>query len=351
MEDHLITRLTLGAVLVLSACSKPVQDDAASAPKISDFDVGSIETRIESRAALAVRDLKALTESLALATEEFLASPSETTRLRLQAAWRDAHATFAATRPLFSIAAEQEFLFRVDAWPMTPGFLDNLPEYPDSGIISDITLDITPGTLIEQHGITDPEEVALGFHALEYYAFARPPTDFEEDLADENANEQVGRRREALSIIARDLAARIRELPGDDIMSRQSTIEVGLTNARNIITMMYGLKQSAQDGFQQASLIVTTDLGHSRFSGTSREDLLAELQTIRSLLGRETELYSLATAFDADTASNLNRTLDQALSILADNDASEDERATLPLMLSAISHQFEDLERRLAQAQ
>ncbi len=61
---------------------------------------------------------------------------------------------------------QQELLNRMDTWPLYPGYLDALPEWPESGLISDPYLEMTRKSLRVQHGATDASEASLGFAAL-----------------------------------------------------------------------------------------------------------------------------------------------------------------------------------------
>ncbi|MGJ3256023.1 MAG: imelysin family protein [Alcanivorax sp.] len=61
---------------------------------------------------------------------------------------------------------QQELLNRMDSWPLYPGYLDALPQWPESGLISDPYLEMTRKSLRTQHGATDASEASLGFAAL-----------------------------------------------------------------------------------------------------------------------------------------------------------------------------------------
>ena len=121
-------------------------------------------------------------------------------------------------RPSASEALRQLW-FDLDAWPLEPGFIDSIPEYPNSGIINDLTLDMSETTLRSQHGATSPMEVSTGMHAAEYLLWQRPIEDYQrrDQVSDAEREsglnaEQLGnnRRREMLrlivSLLTRDLA-------------------------------------------------------------------------------------------------------------------------------------------------
>lgn len=61
---------------------------------------------------------------------------------------------------------QQELLNRMDSWPLYAGYLDALPQWPESGLISDPYLEMTRKSLRTQHGATDASEASLGFAAL-----------------------------------------------------------------------------------------------------------------------------------------------------------------------------------------
>ncbi len=61
-----------------------------------------------------------------------------------------------------------ELRFALAAWPLQPGYLDSYGPYLQSGIVNDITVAINANTVRKQNGRTDPEEVTLGLHAMEF---------------------------------------------------------------------------------------------------------------------------------------------------------------------------------------
>ncbi len=57
-------------------------------------------------------------------------------------------------------------LERMDTWPLYPGYIDAMPQWPESGLISDPYLELDRKTLRTQHGATDSAEASLGFAAM-----------------------------------------------------------------------------------------------------------------------------------------------------------------------------------------
>jgi len=65
--------------------------------------------------------------------------------------------------------------YQINYWPILPGYIDYLGNYPDSGLVSDITLPLSRETLIQQHGAFDLSEVLLGFHPIEFLLWGENP--------------------------------------------------------------------------------------------------------------------------------------------------------------------------------
>lgn len=100
----------------------------------------------------------------------------------------------------------QVILSRLDSWPLYPGYLDALPQWPDSGLISDPYLELTRQNLRRQHGATDPAEASLGFAAMAVALNGTP--DAPNTLAAFTGEEGVpARRRQYLKLAGEQLVA------------------------------------------------------------------------------------------------------------------------------------------------
>ena len=103
-------------------------------------------------------------------------------------------------------ANRQAILSRLDSWPLYPGYLDALPEWPESGLISDPYLELTRQNLRRQHGATDPAEASLGFAALA--VALNGTTDTPKALAAFTGEEDTpARRRQYLKLAGEQLLA------------------------------------------------------------------------------------------------------------------------------------------------
>ena len=168
-------------------------------PKISEKKNGAMNEKKLSEIINREQDrlLKVTIQKIDLlskSTQQYLDTLTDEDRLKWQRSWHSAHKSFIA----ITFLPTSKNFSKIEAWPLSPGFLDSLANYPYSGIVNDYTIQITPEILEAQHMITDPSEISLGFHVLEYYAFER----ISEDL---NGTEEVKKRRRALISLVSDL--------------------------------------------------------------------------------------------------------------------------------------------------
>ena len=357
MADHLTSQLsrglafagTIAVLLMLGACSKPATSGAPPVP-MPPRAVGTLVSHLQQLTKASNATTVTSTDQLKTAVDQFLSKPDEHTRQAMQQAWLKAHNAFAATRALL-IADHHKLVFDIDAWPIEPGFIDSLPKYPESGIINDFTLQITKETLRQQNGITDAEEVCLGFHPLEYYAFSRPMRDFIVDDSGGLQAKVVQRRRRALTLMASMLDDSVRELTRAmtaDLMSFSPDNDRNTASDDRLVRQIIsGSRQLANQQKREAGLIVDRDAGHARFSHTSAATLLQQIRTERRIYAQDGDLMKILKGLDGKTTDNLATTLSRLEATLASKKPSPRDRAQLPLMFSALEHQFDDLQRRL----
>lgn len=147
------------------AVTPPAQDGSAQAL----WDVG---TQILDQSVQA-------SEQLHSAINTLLATPEPANLLAAQTAWHQAAYTYQEFSMFAHLQAQNSVLFdavgdyhyRIAAHPVQPGYLDAFGDYQYSGIVHDISMPINKETLINQHGMTDLEDAALGFYAIEYMLF------------------------------------------------------------------------------------------------------------------------------------------------------------------------------------
>ncbi len=364
MANYQSTKLSsLSCVLLvftclLAACGKP--EPSATLPLV---------TLDQTRSELAIKQLQELsieqnrkaiifTERLKIAIEEFLATPNPQTQSALKASWQPAHESYLGSQlGLFvDSPAKSRLTFDIGAWPIQPGFLDSIDGYPDSGIINDVTIDVTAETLRLQHGITDREEVCLGYHAIEYLVFERPLVDYV--IADDRAaDDPVRRRRELLRLISIELNQDLAEI--SNTLPVQFSSEAGTLNSNQLLLdFLSSTRRYLQLAFRESNYLAYSSLAdnsiqsaesHAPFSRTSAGALITELESLNQFTLIRVDLNPIFTALDATTAENYRSTLSSAIELMTDTQADEASRGNLPLMLSALLNQLEVFELMLQQ--
>lgn len=185
----------LVALITLSSCGDagPAGEPGATASADATFTLSESQRALRAAAAEAA--------ILNAAINRFLTRPDEPNRESAIAAWHTAHDAWLqawGAAALISGPNARSVAFQIDAWPVTPGFLDTLPEYPHAGMVADIALTLDPESVRTQHGFSDVSEVALGFHAIELLLTTRPLEDF-------SAESELKRRRQTLLRLQGDL--------------------------------------------------------------------------------------------------------------------------------------------------
>ncbi len=288
-------------------------------------------------------------KNLKQASHVFLESPTSETQKSFQQAWLSAHGAYLANQlGLFSdLSHNADLLFSLDAWPILPGFLDSLPDYPSNGLINDVTINITAATLRHQHGITDHEEVCLGYHAIEYLIFNRPITDFIVKETSDPVNQSIIRRRHALDIIVTELNLDLQKTT--IALTEQFDPPLSTTPQHELFRLLDSIQHNLQSAFRASNFFVDDSYSHGVFSKSSSQSLIIELNALEEFTLGAVSLTTIFETLDTATASNYQITLRKAIELVNDVDATEIEKAKLPLMLSALLHQlvrFQDVLRQ-----
>ena len=247
----------------------------------------------------------------------------------------------------------------IDAWPIQEGFLDSLQYYPTSGIINDLTLSIDRETLRNQHGITDAEEVSLGFHAMEFLLWDRPVADFVEQtgLTEVQTSRGLGlhqlsnnRRRETLKLIStllyEDIMRVYQPSEGDQQQPPSAAthrLEVAIHACTRALQRMHGV----------LLLAVGDDSGgHSRFSDSSIQDLRTTMRALAHVYADPGRLHERFEALDPAAADQFGTMIDTTLQRLTElTDSEVDQAALLELsrrfeLMHDQSQQFEIMSRQ-----
>ena len=281
-------------------------------------------------------------EQLQILVDEFLSAPNSANQESAKRAWLQAHKAFLGSN-LFSLVSQNQLIFQIDAWPIQEGFLDSIPDYPQSGIINDLTVAIDAESLQEQHGITDSREVSLGFHALEFLIFSRKPGDF--GLSGDNIKL---RRRAAMKIIVDLLISdtllafeEIGEISEDFLSELEDYRRNDLDGLRRLLGI---LNTRMQLLYSEANHYSDNKSGHSRMSQSSWANLGDQIAVMNNLSGQKSELRKIFEKLDRKTANDYHLTLNEARQILSEKKPSAEKSTRIPLLFAALGHQLGDLQ-------
>ena len=319
MANHQFARLA--AFILVTA---PLGCADSSSQSIEPRIVAVAQTdRLNSwTAQKAVRSLGSTT-LLTETTHRFILNPTDANRTAWQIAWVRAHDDWLTISYLLPF--EETPSFQIDAWPIHAGFVDSLPEYPTSGIVNDITLELTEISVGLQHGFSDDAEVALGYHILEYFAYSRPMDDFL------SGAENLDRRRRFTLLISEILLA--------DMTAYTASLPARLPASNN--RLIESIRARNQRMFNELTLLGQ----HSSFSGMSLANIATQLQTLNEILGSEVGTNHLLIELDTKLARTLNATIAEAINLMQqDGGPNEAESSRLVLLISAVTHQLEEFE-------
>ena len=332
--------------MLLAGCDERIDTRSNGNHVLDSIDLGLITKTVDrieevgndhsSRSLISI-------EALHLSVENFLEIPNIENQQQMKDHWLKAHDVFLAAS-FFSFTDQSQNIFQIDAWPIHEGFLDSLPAYPQSGIVNDLTVAITEASIRAQHGITDAQEVSLGFHALEFLIFGRAIEDFSIER-----DELKVRRRQTLDIVTELLKQDINSMFVETDRAhgdfRSNLVENNVFTALKLV--LQRLQAKVQFLFAEANHIDKENFGHSRFSGSSWSNLSAQIKVLGELTGAQTAMDRVFTLLDQKTSADYRLTLTQTNDILATDDPDEERLARVTLLFSALGHQLGDFQKVL----
>ena len=193
-QTKIIHRLTaVFFCLALFACdnnpseqNKPPQSEKSEVESITSGFYSPEQAKslyidhLRSEAIKQLSNTLASAEELEQSIHLFLETPQQELMAQAQKHWRLTYSAYLqslASTSIHIIEPEEwqqagltsvTFSEYINAWPIEPGYIDYLQDYPSTGIINDTVLRITESNLLDQHQFADPSYASIGFHALEF---------------------------------------------------------------------------------------------------------------------------------------------------------------------------------------
>lgn len=251
------------------------------------------------------------------AVTELLRQPDTDRLNNARSAWMNAHNAWEATL-LHRYLAEQvlpqdvalqlgNLAYQLNDWPILPGYVDAVENYPDSGLVHDINVSLDASSLRQVHGQFELSEAALGFHVLEFLLWGentdrispRPVSDFVPaevpDIATDSAMSEAqlptNRRRELLDQVSAILLSdfqQTRELWSRNMLLYQQAIDT--TPASVLLSQ---LLQAINSMFTEELLVRSlypllngnySDSIQSPYSHSTQNAVVSQIATVERLL-------------------------------------------------------------------
>nr|WP_297352818.1 imelysin family protein [uncultured Caldimonas sp.] len=289
------------ALAFSSAAAVPALAQQAAAPAVQQA-VVDVSAVVRHHAVLVHAGYQdSLNGAIALqkAIAAFTAAPSAATLEAARKAWLDAREPYGQTEVFRfyggPIDDDNGPEGRINAWPMDESFVDGVKDRPQAGLINNRKLAITKKSLAAQNERGGEENVATGWHAIEFLLWgqdfndAGPGSRAFEDFVDGKAP-NADRRRQYLTVVADLLVDDLRSLvqawaPGVKNNYRARFERGGNESLRKIFVGMGSLSRGELAGERLEVALASQDQEdeHSCFSDNTHRDAVTNAQGIRNV--------------------------------------------------------------------
>jgi putative iron-regulated protein len=333
----LVRKTIIGCLIVatLTSCNND-DENVVQQNLINTIDVTTNYTAIViANYQAALRDAQTLETAIA----DFISNPTQITFDATKDSWLNARKSYGTTEafrfangPIDSGATE-EIEGLLNSWPMDESFVDYVSGAENSGIINNISefTSITKEVLSNQNGAGGEENVAVGYHAIEFLLWGQDLTDPSEnlpglrpftDFVDNGTAQNQDRRRQYLAVCA-DLLTDHLEILITAWNSSYKTIFLGLEDTKaldNMISSIAELSRSELAIERMAVALQNQDQEdeHSCFSDNTHDDIRLNLEGISNVYNgtfgtiNGSSLADLIAQEDATLASDLEDLLNTA---------------------------------------
>lgn len=220
----------LGLSLVLAGCDQSSGPKQASAPAGTEAPWAearkTLEAQLAEQASQRSRRLSVSATGFSDAVNGLLEDPVPARLNTARQAWEHLYQSFNEAYVVLACrasghAADAERLERSDNFPILPGYIDGLSQWPDSGIVNDVALPLSRDSLLEQQAATQEGEASIGFQVIHFLLFGEPdaprtaeafsaiaevPADPSVSVEDQPGNRRRAYLRLAAALLVEDLA-------------------------------------------------------------------------------------------------------------------------------------------------
>lgn len=235
-------------------------------------------------------------KKMQVAIDAFLKSPSEAGLEAAKKAWLDAREFYGQTEAFRfyggPIDDENGPEGQINAWPMDESYVDYVQGSPNSGFINNEKFSITRAALVDQNERGGEENVATGWHAIEFLLWGqdlnedgagnRPYTDYVEGKGP-HAKRRAAYLREVTDLLIHDLeTVRAEWAPGEAGNFRANFEKGGTESIRQILVGLGSLSRGELAGERLEVALFSQDQEdeHSCFSDNTHRDAVTNAQGI-----------------------------------------------------------------------
>lgn len=306
----------------------------------AEMDAGPVLGHYASLVHANYEDALTSARALQMAIDTFLSSPSVETQQAAQRAWRAAREFYGQTEAFRfyggPIDDDNGPEGRLNAWPMDESFVDGVEGNPNAGLINDPGFAITKEALAGQNEQGGEENVATGYHAIEFLLWGqdfnddgpgkRSFTDFVDGKAP-NADRRRLYLKTVTELLIDDLTTLTKAWrPGSKLNYRARFVEGGQESLRKMFVALGSLSRGELAGERLEVALNSQDQEdeHSCFSDNTHRDAVLNATGIENVwLGRYKRadgsmmqgpsLKDLVAARDAALADRTSRQIAQSV--------------------------------------
>ncbi|WP_019702466.1 imelysin family protein [Paracidovorax oryzae] len=285
-------------------------------------------------------DTLAAAKTMQAAIKAFTAKPSVETLAEARKTWLAAREFYGQTEAFRfyggPIDDDKGPEGQLNAWPMDESYVDSVEGKPDSGLVNDRKFAITKKNLAAQNERGGEENVATGWHAIEFFLWGQDlsetgPGDRNfEDFVD-GKGRNADRRRQYLNVVTDllidDLASLVKAWdPKTPNNYRAKFVKGGQESVRKMLVGLGSLSRGELAGERLEVALNSQDQEdeHSCFSDNTHRDAVANALGIRNVwlgeyrradgsLVKGTSLRDLVAAKDAALADRTTQQIDASV--------------------------------------
>jgi hypothetical protein len=225
--------------------------------------------------------------------DTFLRAPTDKAQVTAQASYIPCYQSWISSslffQQPFDLAEAESFnklIDMLDTRPFLPGYIDGIPEYPFSGLIHEVDMEITLPNLRGQHRLMDEESASIGFPVIEFFLWKMPVESIWTTAQTNDDNEIVKRRKTYLNVVSELL---MEQLSRAVLRWQPNSAYASLPERAQLSLVLKSLQRSAlvellNHGFDQPVINDPEWYHPALISGHGRDYPILRLTRIENLL-------------------------------------------------------------------